>query len=166
MTQSALAVAENLVVSLEYTLKLDDGEEIDSSDGQDPLEFLQGHGQIVSGLEQALYGLKVGEERDVSVAPTEGYGEYDPDDFETVSRDTFPQDLELTVGMGLYLRDQESGKVYETYVAELPPEEVVLDLNHPLAGETLLFHVKVVGLRDATSEELSHGHVHGSNDGH
>lgn len=160
MTSTPLKVADNLIVSLEYVLRLDDGEEIDRFGDREPLQILQGQGQILPGLERALYGMGVGEEKDVVVAPTDGYGEYDPDDLETLPRDIFPADLVLTPGMGLSMRDQESGQVYETLVTEIHSDKVTVDLNHPLAGETLYFRVKVTGLRSATPEELAHGHVH------
>ena len=165
MTDTNLTVANNVVVSLDYTLRLDDGEVVDTSSGQDALEFLQGHGQIIPGLEQALYGMAVGEEKEVEVAPSEGYGETNSEAFQPVPRDTFPPDLDLTEGMGLHLRD-ETGKVVVAYVAEIRPEAVLLDLNHPLAGETLFFQVKIADLRPATSEELVHGHVHSAGHEH
>lgn len=160
MTDTMLKVADGMVVSLDYTLKLDDGEVIDSSDGREALQFLQGQGQIVPGLEQALYGMAVGEEKEVEVAPVDGYGETDPDAYQMVPRDVFPADMTLTEGMGLRMRD-ESGQPLEAYVADIRPEGVLLDFNHPLAGETLFFHVKIAGLRSGTAEELAHGHVHG-----
>lgn len=163
MTDTNLKVSDGLVVSLDYTLRLDDGEVVDTSTDQDPLEFLQGRGQIINGLEQALYGMEIGDEKDVEVEPSAGYGEYDNDAFQVVPHDVFPPDMTLTPGMGLRMRDS-SGQVLEAYVAEVRPDGVLLDFNHPLAGETLYFQVKISGLRPATSEELAHGHVH--NPGH
>jgi len=165
VTDTSLRVADGLVVILDYTLRLDDGEVIDTSTGQEPLEFLQGQGQVIPGLEQALYGMALGDEKDVVVAPTEGYGELDPDDFELVDRDVFPPELDLTPGMGLRMRDS-SGQALEGYVAEVRPDGVLLDFNHPLAGETLYFQVKVSALRAATNEELTHGHVHSAGHEH
>jgi FKBP-type peptidyl-prolyl cis-trans isomerase SlyD len=159
MTHTNPTVADGMVVSLDYTLRLDDGEVIDTSVDQDPLEFLQGQGEIVTGLEQALYGMAVGDEKDVVVTPDDGYGEQDPDAFQAVPRDIFPSDMTLTPGMGLHMRDN-SGQVFEAYVADIRPDSVLLDFNHPLAGETLYFTVKISALRPATSEELAHGHVH------
>ncbi|GAB4529583.1 MAG: peptidylprolyl isomerase [Anaerolineae bacterium] len=159
MTETKLTVANDLVVSLDYTLRLDDGEVIDTSEGKEPLEFLQGRGQIIPGLEQALYGMAVEDQKDVVVEPADGYGDHDPDAFELVSHDAFPPDLSIEPGMGLRMRDT-AGRTLIAYVAEVRPEGVLLDLNHPLAGETLHFHVKIAGLRPATNEELIHGHVH------
>ena len=159
MTNTILKVADGMVVSLDYTLRLDDGQVVDSSDARESLQFLQGQGQIIPGLEQALYGMGVGEEKDVEVAPTDGYGETDADAYQMVSHDLFPADMELSEGMGLRMRD-ESGQPLEAFIAEISPEGVLLDFNHPLAGETLYFHVKVAHLRQGTKEELAHGHVH------
>jgi FKBP-type peptidyl-prolyl cis-trans isomerase SlyD len=160
MTQDTMKVADNFVVSLHYTLTLDDGQVVDSSEGGDPLQFLQGFGQIIPGLEKALYGMAVGDNKKVVVPAADGYGEVDPEAFQSVPRAIFPEDLELVEGMGLRMRDQDSGQLIETYVAEIGPTEVLLDFNHPLAGEELTFDVEIADLRSATDEELAHGHVH------
>lgn len=159
MEDKHLTVADDLVVQLDYTLRLDDEQIIDSSAGRDPLEFLQGHGQIIPGLEQALYGMAVGEEKKVVVAPRDGYGEREENTVQEVPREAFAPDVELTPGMALELRDS-AGHPVLAFIAEVGPENVVLDLNHPLAGETLHFDVAIAGLREATSEELAHGHAH------
>jgi FKBP-type peptidyl-prolyl cis-trans isomerase SlyD len=99
------------------------------------------------------------------VAPADGYGETDPTAFEMVPRDVFPEDMHLVPGMGLSMRDSASGERLEAFVAEIRPDGVLLDFNHPLAGETLYFHVKIAALRPATREELAHGHVHGAEPG-
>lgn len=165
MAEKKLKVADDMVVSMDYVLRLDDGEVIETSESEAPLQFLQGRGQIIPGLEQVLYGMTVGEEMEVEVAPAEGYGERDPEAYQVVSRDVFPPDLALELGMGLHMRD-ETGQVFEVFVADIRPEGVLLDFNHPLAGETLYFQVKVAGLRPATSEELAHGHTHGAEHSH
>jgi FKBP-type peptidyl-prolyl cis-trans isomerase SlyD len=159
MTESQVTIANDIVVGLDYVLKLEDGDVVDSSDDRNPLEFLQGHGEIVPGLEQALYGMAVGDEKRVVVEPADGYGEVDPVAIRSVPRDTFPPDLELTPGKALQMRDQQ-GEVFTAYVEDVRPDGVVLDFNHPLAGETLYFDVRVTTLRTATDEELNHGHVH------
>jgi FKBP-type peptidyl-prolyl cis-trans isomerase SlyD len=165
LTDTNLKVADGLVVGLDYTLRLDDGEVVDSSTDREPLEFLQGQHQIIPGLEQALYGMVLGDEKDVEVAPADAYGESDPDAFELVARDVFPPDMSLTPGMGLRMRDG-SGRALDAYVADIRPDGVLLDFNHPLAGEILYFQVKIAALRPATDEELSHGHVHGAEHEH
>lgn len=160
MTKEVPTVADGMVVSLHYTLKSRAGEILDSSVGQEPLDFLQGYGQIIPGLEVALAGMALNEEKDVIVPATEAYGEVDDDAFELVSRDIFPEDLQLEVGLQVSLRDVETDEPYEAVVAEVQAEEILLDFNHPLAGETLFFHVQIAGLRPATSEEMAHGHSH------
>ncbi len=160
MSQNFLQVADNLVVSMHYTLTLDDGQVVDSSVEGDPLQFLQGFGQIIPGLEKELYGMAIGDNKKVTVAAIDGYGDIDPDAYQVVSRAMFPDDLNLEEGMGLRMRDQGTGQLIETYVAEIRADEVLLDFNHPLAGEILTFDVEIAGLRQATDEELAHGHVH------
>ena len=165
MTNTNLTVADGLVISLDYTLRLDNDQVIDTTADGDPLQFLQGGEQIIPGLENALYGMAVGDEKKVELAPDEGYGNRNPDALEVVPREAFPSGVELTEGMGLQLRDP-SGHEVVAYVAEIRPEEVMLDLNHPLAGETLFFEVKIANLRPATREELDHGHAHGAGHEH
>ena len=160
MSNSEMKVSDDVVVSLDYVLRLDDGDVVDQSAEGQPLQFLQGHGQIIPGLEKELYGMRVGEEKRVEVPPSEGYGEYDEEDTETMPRSAFPPDLKLEEGMGLQMRDSNSDQVYQVTVAELQDSGVVLDFNHPLAGETLFFDVRVSDLREPTEEELAHGHVH------
>jgi FKBP-type peptidyl-prolyl cis-trans isomerase SlyD len=159
---NSLVVADAMVVRLDYTLTLTDGDVYDSSADSGPLEILQGQGQIIAGLEEALYGMAVGEEKDVVVTPDYAYGEYDPDAVQLLPKDVFPPDMELEPGMAIDLYDEEADEEVEAYVAEIQRDGVLIDFNHPLAGETLTFHVKIVGLRPATPEEIDHGHVHGS----
>ena len=161
-----MTVTDDVIVTLDYLLKLDDDQEIDRSDDQDPFQFLQGRGQIIPGLESALYGMRVGDEKELVIAPSDAYGDMDPENFETVSRDAFPPDLELSEGKQLPIRDSESGSVFQATISEIQDENVILDYNHPLAGETLFFQVKIAGLRLATNEELDHGHVHGAGHHH
>ncbi len=162
---SNLTVSDDLVVGLDYTLRLDDGEVIDSSTEEGPLEYLHGRSQLIPGLERELYGMKIGDKKSVIVSPVDGYGEYDEEAFEMVPLDAFPEDLELSPGLELHMRDSASGNVVQAFVAEVRSDAVLLDLNHPLAGEPLHFDVKIASLRPATKEELEHGHAHGS-DGH
>lgn len=149
-----LTVADGIVVDLDLTLRLDGERTTSTSEKQRRLVLLQGHSRVMPGLQQAIVGMSVGDEKNVVVAPADGYGERDSDAFELVPLDTFPQDLALTKGMGLNMRDQE-GQVHKAYVSEIRPEGVMLDFNHRLAGETLHFHVKIAALRAATPEELA-----------
>lgn len=164
MSENELVVADDMVVSLAYVLTVD-GEELDSADASEPLEYLQGHTQIIPGLEKALAGKQVGEKLQVIVEPDEAYGEYDEDEVDTIPLEAFPDDFEPALGDDLQLRDTETGHVFNATVVELLEDAVKVDFNHPLAGETLTFEVEITGIRPATSEELAHGHVHGP-DGH
>lgn len=153
-------VADDMVVSLAYTLESSEGVALDSTADDEVLQFIQGQGQIVDGLESALYGMGVGEEKKVVVEPDQAYGTYLEDNLEVMPRSAFPEDLNLEAGVALQLRDEDSDESYTATVTEVDDEKVVLDFNHPLAGETLHFHVKVIDLRPATRSELEHGHVH------
>jgi FKBP-type peptidyl-prolyl cis-trans isomerase SlyD len=152
-------VQNGVIVSLDYVLKLDNGEVVDQSPDGDPLVYLHGAQNIIPGLENALTGMAVNESKTVNVKPEDGYGDYDPEGTEVVERAFFGDDVELSPGVVLTLRDVE-GNIFDAVVTELDDANVTLDFNHPLAGETLHFAVKVVELRDATPEELDHGHPH------
>ncbi len=155
-----LKIKDDVVVSLNFTLRLDSGEIVDSSEAEAPLMYLHGHGQIIPGLEKALIGLTVGDSKKVVVPPAEAYGDVDMEAFEIVPREMFPDDITLTEGLELSLRDVETDEPFEATVAEIREKEVMLDFNHPLAGETLHFEVSIAALRPATAEELAHGHAH------
>lgn len=152
------SVQDGVVVSIEYTLRVDD-EVVDSSDGHGPLQFLMGHGNIVPGLESEMRGMKIGDRKDVIVAPADGYGEYIEDALMEVTRDQFPKDMPIEVDLELTVRDDEGEGRYAR-VEAVEGQTVHLNFNHPLAGDELHFNVKVVALRDPTDEELDHGHVH------
>jgi len=156
VTEKNLEVSDGMVVSLEYTLRLGDDEIIDSSEGRPPLEFVQGQRQIVPGLEQALYGMELGAEKDVVVEPAEGYGERNPEANQVIPRDAFQEGVELEPGMPIQVSDG-SGRTATAFVADVQPDTVKLDFNHPLAGETLHFHVEIAGLREASSADLGGG---------
>lgn len=160
MSDEKLTVADGLVVGMDYTLTDDDGEVIDSSKSEKPLAFMQGQGQIIPGLEQALYGMAVGDSKLVVVDPADGYGEVDPEAYQKVAMSMFPDDMSLKEGMGLQLRDMDTGRPLQAFIAEIRDDGVLLDFNHPLAGETLHFDVSIAYLREATDEEKDHGHAH------
>ncbi|MCB0118132.1 MAG: peptidylprolyl isomerase [Anaerolineales bacterium] len=151
-------VKDGLVVSMEYKLTVE-GEVLDSSDEAGPLQFLVGYGNIIPGLENEMMGMKIGDSKDVTVQPADGYGEFEDDAFMDVPRSEFPADMELEEGMELHVTDEE-GNHQAAYIAEFDDKTVKLDFNHPLAGAVLEFSVKVVALREPTEEELDHGHVH------
>ena len=156
------SVQDGVVVSMEYSLHVD-GELLDTSDGQGPLQFLVGYGNVIAGLEQEMMGMKIGDSKDVVVQPEDGYGEFDDDAFMNVPKKDFPQDMPLEVDAELTVRDEEGHARYAR-VDSIEGDTVRLDFNHPLAGAELHFSVKVVALREPSEEELEHGHVH--EDGH
>jgi FKBP-type peptidyl-prolyl cis-trans isomerase SlyD len=151
-------IADDVVVSLAYTLSVN-GAVVDSSDESNPVVFLQGYGNIIPGLERELYGLHVGDEKHIVVQPRDGYGEVDPDAIMRIPKEEFPPQIPLVTGVELEVRDMEGNILHATIVG-VDDEAVTLDFNHPLAGQELVFDVKVVDLREATEEELRHGHVH------
>ena len=151
-------VEDGVVVSMEYTLHVD-GELLDSSDGQGPLQFLAGYGNIIPGLEEEMRGMKIGDSKDVVVQPKDGYGEFDDEAFMQVPRADFPKEMPMEVDTELTVRDEQGNARY-ALVESIEEDNVTLNFNHPLAGDELRFHVKVVALREPTEEELEHGHVH------
>jgi FKBP-type peptidyl-prolyl cis-trans isomerase SlyD len=152
-------VADGMVVSLAYVLSVD-GEEVSRMTPDEPMEYLHGYQEIVPGLEASLTGRKLGEKFSLSLNPAQGYGEYDEENFEEISRADIPFSEDLEVGMDLEVED-EDGNTYLATVAEVKAKTVVLDFNHPLAGKTLEYEVEVVEIRLADEEELEHGHAHG-----
>jgi FKBP-type peptidyl-prolyl cis-trans isomerase SlyD len=155
-------VKDETIVTLEYTLTID-GEVVDTSKGAQPIQFIQGQQQIIPGLEKELYGMAVGETKEVVVPPQEGYGDIDPENFAEVPRDQFPPQIPIQPGIQLELTDEQGERVGAT-IDSIEGDNVRLDFNHPLAGKELHFEVEVVDLRAATEEEIEHGHVH--EDGH
>ncbi len=156
-----MKIANGSVVGIDYSLHLGDGEVVDASAPGDPLTYLHGEGQIVPGLESALVGLSVGETKQVVVAPAQGYGEHDPRGIQQVPKGAFPPGFEPKVGMQL-TAEGPNGDAVPFTIREVRADDVVIDLNHPLAGKTLHFDVTVREVRAATPEEISHGHAHGA----
>jgi len=154
-----MKVGKDKVVLMHYTLKNDAGDVIDSSDGADPLPFLQGHGNIIPGLESALEGSKVGDKLDVSIKPEEGYGERMKDAIQEIPSSALQGVDEVKVGMQLQSQDKD-GNAFLVSVTKIEDDKITVDGNHPLAGQTLHFSVSIESIRKAEAEELSHGHVH------
>jgi FKBP-type peptidyl-prolyl cis-trans isomerase SlyD len=155
-------VSDDCVVSLEYTLRVA-GEVLDTSIGDEPIQFIQGRGHIIPGLEKALYGMRSGDEKEVILQPQDGYGEYDPQAQATLDRSEVTENDELVVDEEIEIED-EDGNVNLARVVKLEGDQVMLDFNHPLAGKELAFTVTVVDLRPASDDELAHNHVHGPHD--
>ena len=154
-----MQVSEKKVVAIDYTLKDDDGQVLDSSQGRDPLLYLHGANNIIPGLEAALEGKTAGDAVSVRVAPEEAYGVRDDAKIQSVPRQMFG-DAEVEIG-GQYHAAGPDGEPLVVTVVEADDENVTVDGNHPLAGAHLNFDVTVVEVRDATEEEMAHGHVHG-----
>ena len=143
---------------MDYALKDDEGTLIDQSQPGNPLAYLHGHRNIIPGLEAALEGKQAGESVDVRVDPADGYGEFNPALEQVVPRDRFQGVEQLQVGMQ-FQANTEQGPV-SVRITKVEGEEVTVDGNHPLAGKHLNFSVTITEVRDATEEELAHGHIH------
>ena len=159
MESNSLQVADGTVVSLDYVLTLDDGTEIDRSTADSPLLYLHGSKNIISGLERAMIGLSVDDQKRVMVKPEDGYGKYDPQQKQIVPRSAFPRNFDMTEGTTVQVHDDDSGEAVSAVIDRVVADQVVLDLNHPLAGEKLFFAVKVVDIRKATRDEIKNGYV-------
>ncbi len=157
-------IKKHSVVTLHYTLKDEQGNVLDSSTEDHPLAYIHGTGSLIPGLELHLEGLAAGDSSFVSVAPEDGYGKREEQNVQEVSKREFGDTEGLEVGSQVWvsLPDQDIPAI----VTAIEADTVTLDLNHPLAGKTLLFDVKIVEIREATEEELEHGHVHGPHGHH
>ncbi|AZI43827.1 peptidylprolyl isomerase [Deinococcus psychrotolerans] len=153
-------ISNDKVVEIEYTLTVN-GEVVDKSESGEPLTYLQGHGNIISGLEKALEGKSAGDHMMVTVQPKDGYGERNEDDIQVIAREDFEDDIEVGA---TYFAQAEDGSVTPFTVMGLDGDDVTVDFNPPLAGEVLNFDVTIKSVRDATEDELAHGHAHGEDD--
>lgn len=157
---SKSTVTDGQVVSMDYTLRVD-GKVVDSSEGGEPLEYLHGAANIIPGLEREMEGMAVGESKTVIVSAADGYGEVNDEAFIEAPVSEFPEDMPLKPGLEMELAGPEGQPMYAR-VESIEGENVTLNMNHPLAGKELHFDVKVINLRDATDEEMNHGHAHGA----
>lgn len=158
MQTDSQRVAQGMVVSIAYTLTVDN-EQVASSTAEEPLNYLHGAGEILTGLEEALEGRSLGDRFSITLPPDKAYGDYEEDNFEEIDRADLPDADEFEVGMVVDVED-EDGYNYLAYVKSIDAETVVLDFNPPLAGKMLSYDVEVLGMRPATEEEVAHGHVH------
>ena len=159
-----MSIAQDQVVSINYTLKDDAGAVIDRSAAGEPLTYLHGHGNLIPGLERELAGKNTGDRLQVKIAPADGYGEYDRALVQKVPRRALKGLADVRVGMRLQAQTADGAR--PVTVTQLTGDMVTLDGNHPLAGKNLNFDVEVTHVRAATAEELAHGHVHGPDDHH
>ena len=155
-----MSIKDNSAVSFHYSLTDDEGQQLDSSAGKEPLAYLHGAGNIIPGLENALTGKAVGDSMTVAVSAAEGYGEVQQELIQDVPRTSFQGVEQIEVGMQFEAQTGQGGTVPVTVTA-VTDETVTVDGNHPLAGKNLNFDVSIGAVRDATAEELEHGHVHG-----
>ena len=147
-------IADKLFVSIDYTLTLDSGEEIDSSKEYAPLGFVTGTGHIMPGLEKALMGMKAGDTSKVTVEPEDGYGSYSKELVHEIPRNEFPAKEKIEPGM-TFETEGPQGRVIIRVTEVNGDESVTVDLNHPLAGKQLIFDVKIVDVREPSQEEIA-----------
>lgn len=159
-----MQISDKMVVTIDYTLKDDNGTVLDTST-EGNFAYLHGANNIIPGLENALTGKSAGDEVDVSVSPAEGYGEHNETMIQAVPRDMFDSEQEIQVGMQFHAESPE-GEMIVVTVTDVEGDDVTVDGNHPLAGVNLNFGVKIVDIREASEEEIEHGHVHGPGDHH
>ncbi|WP_207061463.1 peptidylprolyl isomerase [Motiliproteus sp. SC1-56] len=159
-----MQIADKKVASIHYTLTDDQGEVIDSSSGGEPLTYLHGASNIIPGLESALTGKVTGDKLSVTVAPEEGYGPVHPDLVQTVSKEAFTGVEEIAEGMR-FQASTANGQL-SVVVTKVEGDQVTVDGNHPLAGQNLNFEVEVADVREASEDELAHGHVHSAGCNH
>jgi FKBP-type peptidyl-prolyl cis-trans isomerase SlyD len=155
-----MQIADNMAVSIHYTLTNDDGEVLDSSIDDEALVYLHGGGNIISGLEKALHGKVAGDKLNVRIPPEDAYGELMEEMIQVISRDMFEGIDNVEVGMQFHA-DVSSGSGVVT-VVNIEDDDITIDGNHPLAGIALTFDVEVIDVRAATEEEVAHGHIHGA----
>ena len=148
-------ISDDVVVTMDYTLTVG-GKKIGSSKKSGPLAFIQGQHEILIGLENDIYGLKVGDTKEIDVAATDGYGEIDPDDFITMEKSNFPATVPMKRGTIVKLKAEDGGQ-QKARIDSVSADEVRLNFNHPLAGKELHFSVAVLDLRSATPEEIETG---------
>lgn len=154
-----MKVGKNMVVSLNYTLKNSEGQVLDTSEGREPLVYLHGAGNLIPGLEAQIEGHEKGAVLDIVVEPEHAYGNRRDDLYRVVPKSGFQGNEEMQVGMQVQLETDQGLAIAS--ISAIEGEEVTLDMNHPLADMQLHFNVDIVDLREATEDEISHGHVHG-----
>ena len=160
-----MPIGVNKVVTIHYTLKDEDGNLLDSTIGAQPFSFLSGHDQIIPKLEEEIDPMLIGTKKTIFLQAEEAYGLHNEQLFQVISKNDFPEDLEIKVGMQ-FVTNAPDGSQMPFTIAAIDDDNVTIDFNHPLAGKNLEFDIHLIDVRDATPEEIAHGHVHGPNSYH
>lgn len=160
-----MPIESNKVVTMNFTLTDDDGNVLDSTDHGGPFSYLSGNNNILPKLEEAVNNMIIGTRKNIRLDAVDAYGQYNEQIVQVVGKDNFPEDFVLEVGME-YLASNPDGVQMPFTIINVEGEEVTIDFNHPLAGKNLNFDVELLDVREATPEELAHGHVHGAGGHH
>jgi FKBP-type peptidyl-prolyl cis-trans isomerase SlyD len=155
----------NQVVTINYILTDSEGEIIDSTSEGKSFSFLSGTEQILPKLEEAIGGMLIGSKKIVALTAADAYGEYFDDAVQVLQRSEFPKEMEIKEGME-FVTNAPDGSQMPFVISQITDEQITVDFNHPLAGEDLTFDVELLDLRDATPQELEHGHAHGAHGHH
>ena len=160
-----MAIAQNKVVTMNFTLTDDLGNVLDTTDQGGPFSYISGNGMVLPKLEEAVNGMIIGTKKSLKLSAADGYGNYNEEALQVVGKENFPEDFVLEVGME-YMASNPDGVQMPFIITNVDGEEITIDFNHPLAGKNLNFDIELVDVRDATAEELNHGHVHGTGGHH
>jgi FKBP-type peptidyl-prolyl cis-trans isomerase SlyD len=155
-----MSVEMKKVITFNFTVKDKEGLVLDSSENKEPLSYLSGTNSILPKLEETLSGMIIGSKKNVKIAANDAYGEYKEEAVQTVKKEQFPQEAQLVVG-ARYVANSPDGAQMPFVITDVKEDDITVDFNHPLAGKDLEFDVELVDVRDATPEEMQHGHVHG-----
>ncbi len=160
-----LMIGKHSVVSIHYTLRDEEGEVMDSSEGKEPLAYLHGENNLIPGLENELQGKTAGAKFQATIAPGDAYGEVNDEFIQTIDKQMFQGAESIEPGM-TFVAQGQGGQQRQVRVVKVEGDDVTIDANHPMAGKTLHFDVEVVEVREATPQELEHGHVHAGGHDH
>ena len=160
-----MAIGANKVVTLNYKLSDDQGNVIQTTNKNEPFVYISGNNQILPKLEEVINGMLIGSKKNIELSSSDAYGDYDEKAVQQVKKEEFPEDANLEAGME-YMAHSPEGQPIPFVIKEVKENDVTIDFNHPLAGKNLKFDVELVNVRDATPEELQHGHVHGPHGHH
>jgi FKBP-type peptidyl-prolyl cis-trans isomerase SlyD len=160
-----MPLKSNQVITINFILKDTDGNIIEETTKENPFSFISGGSQILPKLEENIGEMLIGSKRTVTLSPEDAYGIYDDGAIQQVTRSEFPEDTEIEEGM-TFIADSPDGHQMPFVIKSVEGENIKIDFNHPLAGQSLTFDLELLNLRDATIEELSHGHVHGAGGHH